>query len=504
METPFCSIILLFSTCVYKFEIISTSLFSNDWPKQNIMTNKQEQTNYTQPFVTITALFFMWGFITCMNDILIPHLKELFSLTYLQSMLVQFCFFGAYFTGSLLYFITSYLWGDPINKIGYKNGMLLGLLIASLGCFLFYPAAHYSVYGLFLCALFVLGLGFTLLQIAANPYVSLLGKADGASSRLNLAQAFNSLGTTIAPLLGGFLIFEFFAENGEITAAATEVPYLIFTVFFLLLGFILYKIKLPEFKSGAIMPKGLGALQFPQLKLGIFGIFFYVGAEVAIGSLIINFLALPEIMGITESVSKNYLALYWGGAMIGRFLGAISLSQGLPPEKKAIYMIVASLAVFCLIFGLVNLSFMQISMFLVLIGINLAGFFIGKSRPARTLLIFALLNVGLVLFAVFNQGAAAMWALLGVGLFNSIMWSNIFTLSIAGLGNYTSQGSSLLVMAILGGALIPLVQGWMADVAGIQNSFLIPVLCYLYIAYFGFYCSRNLNNVTQHAQVSGH
>ncbi|RZL57328.1 MAG: sugar MFS transporter, partial [Pedobacter sp.] len=451
-----------------------------------------DKPRYTVPFITLTSLFFMWGFITCMNDVLIPHLKELFQLSYLQSMLVQFCFFGAYFTGSVIYFITSYLWGDPINKIGYKNGMLLGLVIASIGCFLFYPAASYGIYGLFLSALFILGLGFTLLQIAANPYVSLLGSPESASSRLNLAQAFNSLGTTIAPIIGGFLIFEFFAVNGEITAAATEIPYIIFTILFLLLGLLLYKIKLPEFKTEESLPKGLGALQFPQLKLGILAIFFYVGAEVSIGSFIINFLALPEILGIPEAISKNYLALYWGGSMIGRFVGSISLSQGLSQSKKAIYMIAASLAVFILIFAIVDLSFTQIALFLLFILLNLIGFFIGKSAPAKTLFLFALINVVLVLVTIFENGSIAMWTIISVGLFNSIMWSNIFTLSIHGLGKYTSQGSSLLVMAILGGALLPLVQGALADSFGLQLSFLVPMLGYVYIAFFGFYCSRKL------------
>lgn len=468
------------------------------------MSNISENKGYTVPFISLTTLFFMWGFLTCMNDVLIPHLKELFQLSYLQSMLVQFCFFGAYFTGSLIYFVISYFKGDPINKIGYKNGMLLGLIVAAIGCFLFYPAAHYSVYGLFLSALFILGLGFTLLQIAANPYVSLLGKPEGASSRLNLAQAFNSLGTTIAPIIGGYLIFEFFAVDNKITAAATEIPYIIFTGIFLLLAFLLSRIKLPDFRSEETAEKGLGALQFPQLKLGILAIFFYVGGEVCIGSFIINFLALPDIMGLSEAVSKNYLALYWGGAMIGRFLGSISLNQEFDAGKKALYMIVTAAAVFLLIFFIVDLTFAQISIFLIFIGINLLGFFIGKSAPARTLSIFALISGGLILFTIFSDGATSMWTILGVGLFNSIMWSNIFTLSIHGLGKYTSQGSSLLVMAILGGALLPLVQGALADAYGIQHSFFVPVFCYLYIAFFGFYCQAKLGQVKAEQIAGGH
>lgn len=472
--------------------------------KESNLSPTQAQENYTIPFATLTTLFFMWGFITCMNDILIPHLKELFSLSYLQSMLVQFCFFGAYFTGSLIYFIISYYKGDPINKIGYKNGMLLGLVISAVGCCLFYPAATLSVYGLFLSALFILGLGFTLLQIAANPYVSLLGHESGASSRLNLAQAFNSLGTTIAPIAGGYLIFELFAENGVITPGATRTPYIIFAVIFLLLGLLVYIIRLPSFKSQETAVSGLGALKFPQLKMGILGIFCYVGAEVAIGSFMINFLAQEHIMGLNESVSKNYLALYWGGAMIGRFLGAISLSHHISATKKAIYMVVAAVLVFLLILSIVDLTFAQISTFIIFIVLNLLAFYFGKSAPARTLSIFALVNVALVLISIFNNGHISMWALLGVGLFNSIMWSNIFTLSISGLGKYTSQGSSLLVMSILGGALVPLIQGGLADVIGIQYSFFLPVLCYLYVAFFGFFCSRNLKDVTTQAVAGGH
>jgi FHS family L-fucose permease-like MFS transporter len=468
------------------------------------MNQNREHGSYTMPFITITTLFFMWGFLTCMNDVLIPHLKELFHLSYLQSMLVQFVFFGAYFIGSVIYFVISYFKGDPINKIGYKNGMLLGLVIAALGCFLFFPAARFSSYGLFLAALFMLGLGFTLLQIAANPYVSLLGKPEGASSRLNLSQAFNSLGTTIAPIIGGFLIFEFFAVNGKITAEATEVPYIIFTGVFLLLAALLYKIKLPDFRSEEVVEQGLGALKFPQLKLGIAAIFFYVGGEVCIGSFIINFLALDEIMGLPEAVGKNYLALYWGGAMIGRFLGAISLNQNINGLKKGMYMIVTAGAVFLLILGIVDLSFNQIYVFLILIGVNLIGFFIGKAAPARTLSFFALISAALILLTIFSTGATAMWAILGVGLFNSIMWSNIFTLSIHGLGKYTSQGSSLLVMAILGGALLPLLQGAMADVIGIHYSFFIPVISYLYIAFFGFYCSAKLGLVKAVQIAGGH
>lgn len=459
--------------------------------------------NYTTPLISLTFLFFMWGFITCMNDILIPHLKSLFVLSYLEAMLVQFCFFGAYFIGSLVYFLISYLKGDPINRIGYKNGLLLGLLISALGCLMFYPAATLSVYGLFLAAFFILGLGFTLLQITANPYVSLLGTEITASGRLNLVQAFNSFGTTIAPILGGYLIFHFFAANGHLSAGATKMPYLIFSGIFVLLTIFIYKVKLPDFKTDESGMDGLGALRFPQLKGGIFAIFFYVGAEVTIGSFMISFLEYGNIMGLKETVAKNYLSLYWGGAMIGRFLGAISMNDALSSAKKLLYMVLVCAGLFVLLYAIVDLDFAQMQWFLVFIAINLVGFSIGKSAPALMLSIFAAVNIALLLITVFSGGALSMWCLLGIGLFNSIMWSNIFTLSISGLGDYKSQGSSLLVMAILGGAVIPLLQGSLADLIGIQLSFLLPALCYVYVAWYGLFCLKKFKSAELDRPTTG-
>ncbi|NGM60997.1 sugar MFS transporter [Sphingobacterium sp. SGG-5] len=429
-----------------------------------------------------------------MNDILIPHLKEMFSLSYLQAMLVQFCFFGAYFIGSFIYFLISYFYSDPINRIGYKNGILIGLLISALGCLLFYPAAEYAQYGLFLSAFFILGLGFTLLQITANPFVALLGEQHSASGRLNLVQGFNSLGTTLAPVVGGYLIFDLFAHGHEITGKETKIPYLVFGLVFLLLFVLVKLVKLPIFQNDNVQAKGLGALQFPQLKLGAVGIFCYVGAEVAIGSFLINFMMLPEIADIPENAAKNYLALYWGGAMIGRFMGAISANHQINRYKKAGYMLVVATLIFLLIFSVVDLSFGQMRVFALLVLCNLLAFHIGRSVASQKLLLFAVINILLLLSAVFLSGNVAIWSLLAIGLFNSVMWSNIFTLAISGLKEHTSQGSSLLVMAILGGALVPLLQGAIADTWGLQQSFLLPVVCYLYITYFGYYClKRNLN-----------
>lgn len=472
-----------------------------------IMKNEeQSKKKYVIPLVTITILFFMWGFITCMNDILIPYLKQLFKLTFFESMLVQFCFFGAYFIGSLIYFIISTTKGDPIDKVGYKKGILFGIFLAALGCVLFYPAATFSSYVLFLGALFVLGLGFTVLQITANAYVSLLGSEDSASSRLNMTQAFNAFGTTIAPVLGGHLIFELFSEeDGSLSAMATKIPYLIFAAILLLVALLIARVKLPDFqvKDDEIV-KGFGSIKYNHLKLGVLAMFCYVGGEVAVGSFIISFLEQPQIMNFSEVVSKNYLSLYWGGAMIGRFLGAISLNQSISQSKKILYMFGVATALFLVIFSIVDLTFSQISFFLVFIVLNFIAFFIGKSAPARTLAIFASINVILLISAILNHGEMAMYSILGIGIFNSIMFSNIYTLAISGLGKYTSQGSSLVVMAILGGAIIPIFQGYLADHFGVQISFVIPVFCYGYILFFGLYCSKYLNVSHSEDVVSGH
>lgn len=449
---------------------------------------KTGHTTYKIPLIVLVFLFFLWGFVTCMNDVLIPYLKELFALNYFQAMLVQFCFFGAYFIGSLIYYLVSRSGADPINKIGYKNGIIMGLIISAVACFLFYPAAKLSIYTLFLGALFILGLGFTMLQITANPYVSLLGRRDGAPSRLNLAQGLNSLGTTVAPILGGYLIFELYVAKGG--SGSVEWIYIFFTLLFLFLALVVYYTDLPEFKNKEIFPKGFDALHFPHLKWGILAMFLYVGAEVAIGSFIISFLALPEILGIAEKIAKNYLALYWGGAMIGRFVGAVSLNKAFSITKRYVFAWAIALTVFVLLWAIVPLSFEQIYYLLFFVVLNLIGSFIGKSSPSKTLGIFAFINVLLLFLLVFSTGKLTFWLVIGMGLFNSIMWSNIFTLSIEGLGKYTVQGSSLLIMAILGGALVPLGQGVFADIFGIQNSFLLLMPCYLYIAFFGFFYHR--------------
>ena len=463
--------------------------------KPTLVPMAKEQTRSSPiPIIVLTALFFMWGFMTVMNDVLVPHWKEVFHLNYGQSLLVQFCFFIAYFIGSLVYFLLSSAGRDPIQRIGYKRASIIGLLISMLACGLFLPASYAHSYPAFLCALFVLGLGFTMLQIAANPFVAIIGSAEGASSRLNLAQAFNSLGTTLAPLIGGWLIFERFTGD-----AVIRYPYAIYCGVFLLLAILIAVTKLPE--PPAVEHRGGNAFRHPQLRWGMVAIFCYVGAEVAIGSLIISYLGSVDVLSLPEASAKHYLSLYWGGAMAGRFLGAIALSKTVAGAKRIALMLAIAVAMFVLLFVLnaENFDLKHMWPMGILIVANMAAFLLAGPNPSKALGLFALAAVVLLTISVTTSGAWAMWAIIAIGLFNSIMWSNIFTLAIDGLRDDTSQGSSLLVMMIVGGAAVPWCQASIADLlatpqdasAGLQVSFLLPAVCYAFLVWYGFRGSRH-------------
>ncbi|AWW29196.1 MFS transporter [Echinicola strongylocentroti] len=438
---------------------------------------------YMGPLFLVTMLFFMWGFITCMNDILIPHLQQVFTLQNWQAMLIQTAFFGAYFFISLGYYLISITKGDPIGRIGYKNGIILGLVISAVGCLFFYPAASLVSFGFFLFALFVLASGITILQIAANPYVTILGKPSGASSRLNMTQAFNSLGTTIAPLIGGYLIFGTIGEV-EISADSVKMPYVALAVTLLLIALIFKLFKLPEIGSQGVIISDSGALKHRHLFLGIGAIFAYVGGEVTVGSNLINFARLPEIAGLDEAEASHYLALFWGGAMVGRFFGAVALAD----FKK-------NLNRFLIIGGITAISYLTIHYVyggemalyaLAFIALNILVIIIGQFIPNRTLWLFGITGIALLIIGILTAGQLALWSIVALGLFNSIMFPTIFSLAIKGLGKYTAQASSLLVMAIVGGAIVPLLQGLMADLTGsVQLSFIVPLACYLYIVFYG-------------------
>jgi len=386
--------------------------------------------SHTSALVIVTLLFFMWGLITSLNDVLIPHLKAIYTLSYVQAMLVQFCFFGAYF-------IVSLPAGALIRRLGYQKGAVAGLLIAAAGCALFYPASM-SGYGLFLFAFFVLASGITVLQVAANPYVTVLGPARTASSRLTLTQAFNSLGTTIGPAVGGLLILSTAGAAVAANAATVQGPYLALAATLVVLAVLFLAARLPQITEGdddALPGEGHGsAWAHRHLVLGAIGIFLYVGAEVSIGSFLINFLAEPGIAGLSHADGAQYVSLYWAGAMVGRFIGFIVMR------------------------------------------------FVS---PGKTLAFNSLLAIALVLTATFGHGSVAMWAILAVGLCNSIMFPTIFSMALHGLGRHTGQGSGILCMAIVGGAIVPFVQGALADGLGVQLSFLLPAACYVFILYFG-------------------
>jgi FHS family L-fucose permease-like MFS transporter len=431
-----------------------------------------------------------------------------FQLTFAEAMLVQGSFFLAYFIGSLIYFIISSNFGDPINKIGYKNGLIVGLLVAALGLFLFYPSAVFKSYGFFLSALFVLGLGFTILQIAANPYVAILGPPESASGRLNLAQGFNSFGTTIAPVIGGYLIFDLFGNGKTQGADAVKVPYLFFAGFVVLVAILIWFAKLPKLTHGEQADKGFGAFKYPQLSLGIIAIFMYVGGEVAIGSILTSYLGLPEIAGLKPSDATIFVSLYWGGLMIGRFTGSASMSDMSFSKKVGLSVLIPALVfpVLMLIFYLkgTNLDTLQeFTAYIIFLALLVVGFAVGKFQAARTLMVFSIINACLIAIAIATTGSTSMWTLVAVGLFNSIMWSNIFTLAIHGLGKDTSQGSSLLVMAILGGAIIPPLQGLLADNKhiGVHHSIVLPIICFVYLAFYGWK-TRNLIQSGSTVQVA--
>ncbi len=400
-------------------------------------------------FAVVTSLFFMWGFVTVLNDVLVPHLKAIFELNYAKVMLIQFAFFSAYF----LFSIPS---AKVVDWLGYKKTMVVGVLTMGLGAFLFIPAANLASYPVFLGALMVLAAGITALQVAANPYIAVLGKPETASSRLNLSQAFNSLGTTIAPYLGGMLILSAAPASMDSVrslgagamqayriheAASVKIPYLTIGLALILLAGVIALFKLPpmaeaEHHGALSMAK---VWQHRHLVLGIVAIFLYVGAEVSIGSFLINYFSQPNIGNISEVVAARYVSYYWGGAMVGRFIGSAILQ---------------------------------------------------RIRTGTVLGIAAMTACLLVCTSMLTAGHVAMGSIILVGLFNSVMFPSIFTLGIAELGPLTGDGSGLLIMAIVGGAILPVMQGALADKIGIHHAFIIPAICYVYIVYYAFRGSK--------------
>lgn len=445
---------------------------------QTVQVAPGENTSYGSALAMVTTLFFMWGFLTSLNDILIPHLKSIFDLNYAEVMLVQFAFFGTY----ALLGIPS---GKVVEWIGYKRTMVAGLLTMGLGAVLFVPAAKVPSYPLFLCALIVLAAGITALQVSANPYVTVLGPSRTAASRLNLTQAFNSLGTVIGPWFGALVILR--SAGSIITdpktlspealrayriheASTVNIPYIAIAVALVLLGLAIAWFKFPriettkEFRPGELAQTHDSIWRHRHVIFGAIGIFVYVGAEVSIGSFLINYFAQPEIGGLAQAVHGGsihmtsaallrflakvlgtWVPIYWGGLMVGRFIGS-GLQQ--------------------------------------------------KVNPGRMLTFFAFCAGILVLISMLTQSTVAVWAILLVGFFNSIQFPTIFTLGVAEMGPLTGEASGLLITAIVGGAIIPELQGLMADRIGIHHAFILPILCYLFIAWYGVRGSRVLQPAT--------
>jgi len=397
----------------------------------NNVSQQNVQINNRFALISLTSLFFIWGLITSLNDILIPHLKGVFDLTYTQAMLVQFCFFSAYF-------LISVPAGRLIQKSGYQIGIFIGLVTAAIGCLIFIPSAKIPAYWMFLGALFILASGITILQVAANPLVTLMGKPETASARLNMTQAFNSLGATMGPIVGGILIFG--GAHGESVASVDKVivPYVGLAIILVSLGIYFKMIHIPDTHtteaSDAEVPSDDNIWQHKHLILGAIGIFTYVGAEVSIGSFLVSYLGESNIGNMSEAQAANYVAYFWGGALIGRFVGAALMN----------YIAANKILAF---------------------------------NSAMSILLLSL--------TITFDGDIAMWSVIAVGLCNSIMFPTIFSLAIKKLGPLTSQGSGLLCLAIVGGAVIPLCQGVLADSIGIQLSFILPLICYVYIAFFG-------------------
>ena len=490
--------------------------------------------SYTGPLAVVTTLFFMWGFLTCLNDILVPHLKSIFDLNYTRVMLIQFAFFGAYFIFSI-----PSAW--IIDWIGYQRSMVLGLLTMGVGAFLFVPAASAPSYPLFLGALIVLAAGITCLQVAANPYVTVLGKPETASSRLNLTQAFNSLGTFLAPFFGGLLILS--AAPKAISdiralapdalqayrlheAATVKTPYVGLGIALVVLAVAIGSFKLPKIehaqhKVGEKVNDSIW--RHPNLIFGAIAIFVYVGAEVSIGSFLVNYFSQPEIGGLTEKVAASFVAFYWGGAMVGRFIGSAFLSGA----KTAYMGLVAAVGVMLVVISypvsthlvtdgqsgfvaflwkvatvLVSARPLFVLVTIVAAVLAIAAALRGGRVAAKTGSLLGLCAVAtsvLVATSMLSTGQVAMWSIILVGFFNSIMFPSIFTLGVAELGPLTGDGSGIMIMAIVGGAIIPVAQGAIADRIGIHHAFFLPVICYIYILFFAL--SGSKPNSERHAKA---
>jgi FHS family L-fucose permease-like MFS transporter len=455
-----------------------------------------QQTKWSQ-FGTLITVFFFWGFVAASNDILIPVFKEAFSLSQAQSQLVSFAFYVAYTVGSIIYFLISkFIGSDLLNKIGYKNGIAIGLIISAIGTLLFYPAANNASFTLMLSGLFIVGLGFSLQQIAANPLAIIMGNPKNGSQRLTMAGGVNNFGTTIGPLIVSFAIFGSVASGAtEASIESVKVPYLIVGVAFLLVAAFIKFSKVPNkidldhvaeeeaHSTSKILPRS-SAFQYPQLVLGMIAIFVYVGVEVSTASNLPAY--MEQHLGVPTEKIAPYISLYWASLMIGRWTGSVGAFDVSKGAKKILNFLMPYLAfgVFLLVNTIAQHDVQQFFVYSFVIAVMVVGDILSKGNPARMLLIFSGLGIVALIVGMLASGMTSAYAFISVGLFCSTLWPCIFTLAVAGLGKNTGQGSSLLIMMIMGGGIISIAQGLLADRIGIKFSYITGVVCFAYLAFY--------------------
>ena len=435
----------------------------------------------------IISVFFLWGFVAASNGIFIPFCKAHFNLTQFQSQLIDFTFYGGYFIGSILLLALSHVVRiDILNRIGYKKGIIFGLLISVVGALAIIPSVHAGSFGLILGSLFIVALGFSLQQTSAQPFVIALGSPETGAHRLTLAGGVNSLGTTLGPLVIAFVLFGGLNKQTDVSITSIDNLYLILAGIFTFGAIFLSVVKLPVVTNEEPFEPGVGSLKHPQLVLGMLAIFTYVGVEVTIQSNMGALLKEPSFGGFSEKDIAPFISLYWGSLMIGRWAGAIAVFN-ISRRIKQLLTVIVPLIAFALILTINKYAGKDIShlyTYISCVAALIAAFFISGEKPAKTLLIFSVFGTLAMLIGLFTTGQLALYAFMSGGLACSIMWPCIFALSITGLGKYTSQGAAFLIMMILGGAIIPPVQGKLADLIGIHMSYIITVFCFIYLGYF--------------------
>jgi MFS transporter, FHS family, L-fucose permease len=468
----------------------------------------QNKTNYASFSVLITVFFF-WGFVAASNDILIPVFKDKLGLSQVQAQMVSFAFYVAYSVGALIYFFISKSIGqDLLNKIGFKNGISVGLCISALGTLLFIPAASQESFNLFISGLFIVGLGFSLQQTAANPLAISMGPRNTGSQRLSMAGGINNLGTTIGPLIVKVAIFGGVATavGSTIDLGAVKTPYLVLGLAFLIVAVIFYFSSVPNTLESSQSDEDLelnkandrgSAFSYPQLVMGMIAIFVYVGVEVSTAANLPEF--MKQKLGTTTEQVAPYISLYWASLMVGRWTAASGVLSDKKGTQSLLKLLMPYLAfgVFLLVNSIANNSlepfFAYALVILVLIGAN----FLAGGNPAKELLIFSLCGVVALIIGMYASNPdISVYAFCSVGLFCSTLWPCIFTLATTGLGRHTSNGSNFLIFMIMGGGVVSLLQGWLAEDAmlGISGSYIVGILCFAYLAFYAVKATKDLKN----------